>query len=93
MTHMYDVIILTGVQDARVDSQRIMELMETMDSKLKKEKLSSDQIQEVCQVQLTKARYDSYNDDVSMTHSLGNFNYNWMTLKNVLKWLKQIILK
>ena len=67
--------------------------METMDSKLKKEKLSSDQIQEVCQVQLTKARYDSYYNDISMTHCLGNFNYNWMTLKNVLKWLKQIILK
>ena len=43
-------------KEARTDSARIIELMEKLDGKLKKEKSTSNEVQDICNQHMSKAR-------------------------------------
>lgn len=47
---------IQNLQEARADAARIMELMEKLDEKLKKEKSTSDEVQELSNLHMSKAR-------------------------------------
>jgi len=70
-------------KDAKVDSGRIMELMETLESKLKKEKSCSDEVHEHLQIHMSKARKLQLQlDDAEERAEMAEANY--LKMKDVL---------
>jgi len=70
-------------KDAKVDSGRIMELMETLEAKLKKEKSCSDEVHEHLQIHMSKARKLQLQlDDAEERAEMAEANY--LKMKDVL---------
>ena len=45
-----------SLKDAKIDASRLMELIESLESRFKKEKTASAEVQELAQLHLSKAR-------------------------------------